>query len=142
MYRQIFMTTRSLLIVDDNSSILTFCGKELKKAGYRVRLSQQATEVLDVLREETFDLVVLDIHMPRMSGLDLAGQIRERHPHMPIVFHTANALTDDDPRIHLANACVEKSDDLQQLKETIAQILLPHAKQLLADHKAVKTRPA
>lgn len=130
------MTTPSLLIVDDNSSILTFCGKELKKEGYQVHLSRWATEVLDILKGEAFDLIVLDIHMPRMSGLDLAEQIRQRDPHMPIVFHTANRGSEDDPRIGLANACVEKSDDLQKLKETISHILLQHPNPVLADDKS------
>jgi two-component system, NtrC family, response regulator PilR len=87
------MTT--ILIVDDEQSMRDFLKILLRKEGYSVETGSNADDALQKLRKDNYDLVISDIRMPGMSGLDLLAKIKETHTDLPVIMITAFASPDD-----------------------------------------------
>jgi CheY-like chemotaxis protein len=116
------MTT--ILLADDKKNIRNVCKQELEDEGYQVILACDGREAIERVQEKPIDLVILDLCMPRVSGLDAIEPIRAIAPKVPIILFTANdedCLIDD--RSQYAAACVEKSEDLTELKRAIVRTL-------------------
>jgi len=75
----------TILIVDDEESILKALGGILEDEGYRTLYAADGIEALEVVQRETPDLVMLDIWMPRMEGLEALQRLREIHPGLVVV---------------------------------------------------------
>jgi CheY-like chemotaxis protein len=75
----------AILVVDDNGSALRFIARLLEREGHVVAAQEQAAEALALFDARPFDLVVTDLFMSGMDGLDLIRALRERAPAMPIV---------------------------------------------------------
>lgn len=82
-------TSHTLLIVDDDTSILEVLDARLSAAGYTVHKATEGKRALDILASTAIDLVVSDIKMPTMSGLQLFEQIQQSRPGLPVIFLTA-----------------------------------------------------
>ena len=67
---------RLILIVDDDQLLLDFLGEVLGNAGYDILKASSAEQALGVIAQREPDLALLDIHMPGMTGLELAKQLR------------------------------------------------------------------
>jgi len=91
-----------VLIVDDEQSIRTTVSEFIKEDGHEVSLAGDAAEALSLLREDTFDVVVTDIILPRRSGVALLGDIREVDPDVQIIIITG------EPEIGSASEAVRK----------------------------------
>jgi CheY-like chemotaxis protein len=96
----------SLLIAEDNKVSQRLMAALLTRRGHRVTIVENGLEVLAALERQTFDLLLLDIQMPEMDGLEAAGCIRQRETrtgeHIPIVALTAHASQEDRERIFQA----------------------------------------
>jgi CheY-like chemotaxis protein len=116
------MTT--ILFADDNRSIREYCSRELEEEGYRVVGARDGGEALRLIGRFPPDLVVLDICMPGIDGLEAAARIRATQRDLPIILFTSydDACTRDE-RSSCATACVEKREDLTELKNVIAAAL-------------------
>ncbi len=113
--------TKTILLADDTRSIREFCREELERAGYRVITVRDGWEAIEAMQRESPDLVVMDMHMPRGTGLEAAQRIKARRPEIPVIlFTTRREDCDRQERAAVAAACLSKSEDLTQLKETIA----------------------
>ena len=77
-----------LLIVDDERSICDILGQYLRMKGYTVLVTRSAEEAVNVIKQETIDLVISDIKMPGMSGVDLLKWIREYNRTLPVLLTT------------------------------------------------------
>src|SRR5712672_1046230 len=86
-----------LLIVDDNEMNRDMLARRLLRKGYVVELAENAKELLQRVRKDAVDLVLLDIEMPEVSGLDALQQLREHYSaaELPIIMVTAKAQSDD-----------------------------------------------
>ncbi|MEN8176386.1 MAG: nitrogen regulation protein NR(I) [Pseudomonadota bacterium] len=84
----------SVWIVDDDRSIRWVLEKALSKAGLRVQSFEQAEDVLSALEAGRPQVVVTDIRMPGIDGLQLLEQIRERQPQLPVIIMTAHSDLD------------------------------------------------
>lgn len=114
----------TILVVDDNKNIRKFCESELEEAGYNVLLSADGQEALRVFPEFPVDLVVLDVRMPRLNGLETIARMHAVKPEIPIIFFTAyHKDCKRDYRSATAAAWVEKKEDLTELKTAIAHVL-------------------
>ncbi|MBJ7448550.1 MAG: response regulator [Brevundimonas sp.] len=80
----------SILIVEDDAMIRDLADRILTGAGYSVAPVASGTAALDLLKRVRFDLVLLDIHMPNMSGLDLLDHMRRLYVKVPVVMMTAD----------------------------------------------------
>src|SRR5713226_8041394 len=86
-----------LLIVDDNEMNRDMLARRLVRKGYVVGLADSAKELLERVKEDAVDLVLLDIEMPEISGLDALQKLRQRYSaaELPIIMVTAKAQSDD-----------------------------------------------
>lgn len=85
------MPIHKILVADDEESIRWVLAKSLGKLGYQVELAASGDQALTLLQEQSFDLAVLDIKMPGLSGLDLLSRIHQERPSLPIVVMTAES---------------------------------------------------
>ena len=80
-----------VLIAEDDQLAGTICARALTNAGYEVSVATDGRSALDMLQEGSFDLVVTDMVMPTMDGLELVQQMRDdpRLTRLPVVFLTS-----------------------------------------------------
>lgn len=81
----------SLLVVDDNETNLDMLSRRLQRKGYSVSTACDGPSALELIEAEPFDLVLLDLMMPGMSGLEVLERIRQKHTvaEMPVIMVTA-----------------------------------------------------
>ena len=90
----IFIMPKKILLVDDEPEILEICRDYLKASGYEVVTAKDGAQGLSAFRRERPDLIVLDLMMPEMDGLDLCRAIR-RESNVPIIMLTARVEETD-----------------------------------------------
>src|SRR2546427_1587682 len=86
-----------LLIVDDNEMNRDMLARRLIRKGYSVRVAQSAHEMENRIQQEQFDLVLLDIEMPDVSGLEALATLRNTYSpiQLPVIMVTARNQSDD-----------------------------------------------
>ncbi|MGH7383338.1 MAG: response regulator [Candidatus Methylomirabilales bacterium] len=80
---------RRILVVEDDEDMRENLRRILTLAGYQVHLARDGAEAITVLQTQPFHLVLTDMLMPRMGGLELLGEIRRLGRSLPVVFLTA-----------------------------------------------------
>jgi CheY-like chemotaxis protein len=80
----------TVLVVDDDSSVLKEYGTYLEQAGYSVVLSESGTRAIQILQSQEIDLVLLDLNMPRMSGLETFLAAMHVRPGIRAVVHSSH----------------------------------------------------
>jgi two-component system, sensor histidine kinase and response regulator len=94
--------TLHILLAEDNIVNQRVALRILERQGYRVAVANNGVEALKAMQEHVFDLVLMDIQMPEMSGFEATARIRQNeHPggnHVPIIAMTAHAMTGDRER--------------------------------------------
>jgi two-component system, sensor histidine kinase and response regulator len=83
---------KGILIVDDNPQNLQVLGKYLKEKDYEIEFAINGPDALGWIENKLFDLILLDINMPGMSGFDVCSKIRENHDlnNVPVIFLSAD----------------------------------------------------
>jgi DNA-binding response OmpR family regulator len=114
---------KKILVVDDEKNIRSLYEKELQDEGYAVTLAGNGREALDLFSSDRPDLVVLDIRMPGMDGLEALGKLLAEDPKVPVVLNSAYSSYKDNFLSWSADAYVVKSSDLTELKATIRRLL-------------------
>ncbi len=89
-----------ILIVNDDTVVTMVTERILVNHGYRVTKAKDGNTALDSLRRETPDLMLLDIQMPDMDGVEVVAAMKERVP-----FLIQSSLPDDDPRVVTLMEC-------------------------------------
>ena len=89
----------SILLAEDNIVNQKLAAKLLEKRGYRVAVASNGREAVDAFEGESFDLILMDVQMPEMDGIEATRLIREKEAehggHIPIVAMTAHAMKGD-----------------------------------------------
>jgi two-component system response regulator PilR (NtrC family) len=83
-----------ILVVDDEESMCRFMEIMLKKEGYSVSSSSDAAAALEQIKDENYDLVIADLMMPEMSGIELLSQAKTANPDLDFIMMTAFASVD------------------------------------------------
>jgi two-component system response regulator (stage 0 sporulation protein F) len=112
-----------ILIVEDDEAQRLLYREELEEEGYEVVLAKNGKEALKRLGESLCDLVILDILMPEMDGLEALGKIVSRYKKIPIIIHTAYPHYKGEFISWLVDVYMTKSSDLSGLKKTIKELL-------------------
>ncbi len=112
-----------ILVVEDEDNVRLLVSEELQDEGYVVESAANAEEALSKLEKTQFDLATIDIEMPGMNGIELAGLLRQKIPGIKIVLLTAYSHYKYDLASWAADAYIVKSADLSELKNTIAKLL-------------------
>ena len=84
-----------ILLVEDDESLGYLLSEYLKMKQLDVRWEKEGASVMDILDQQLFDLIVLDVMMPNIDGFTLAKQLKEKHPSVPFIFLTAKSLKID-----------------------------------------------
>jgi len=88
--------TSRILIVDDEPDTLGLIELTLQTAGFRVQTATHGEQALRLMRNDTYDLILLDVMMPGLTGFDVVRRLREEEiPTPPIIFLTAKSSEDD-----------------------------------------------
>jgi DNA-binding NtrC family response regulator len=112
-----------LLVADDEKNLRELYQIELEEEGYEVETASNAAEVLERLDGGEYDVIVLDIQMPGMSGIDLLQKIMARDKRQPVILNTAYPSYRDNFMTWPAEAYVVKSADTTELKQAIKKVL-------------------
>ncbi len=115
----------SILVVDDEDALRTVLSSELESEGYVVATAGDGDEAISVLQGKTFDLVLLDIKMPRVDGFEVLRFIKERSPATKVIMLTgfADLKNAIESKKLGAEDFVSKPYDLVDLLTTIERVL-------------------
>lgn len=119
--------TQSIMIVDDTPDILSLYTTLFELRGYRVFKAINGTNALEVLKEATPDLFILDIMMPEINGIELCQRIRAlpEHERTPVIFLSAYGDSGIVEKIFAAGAndYLNKPVDTQTLEAKVRELL-------------------
>ena len=114
---------KKILLVEDEESLRLLYEEELKAEGYEMVTAGNGKEALRQLEEIKPDLILLDIVMPVMDGMETLGRIMGKKRNIPIIIHTSYPGYREDFMSWAADAYVAKSSDLRELKDTVRDLL-------------------
>jgi DNA-binding response OmpR family regulator len=114
---------KTILVVDDDEAIRTLLQEELEEEGYKVLIATNARDALKLVASEALDLVILDIRMPGMDGLEALPRILGIKEGLPVIMNTAYSQYQDSFMSWAADAYVVKSSDLTELKEKVKELI-------------------
>ena len=114
---------KTILVVDDDEAIRTLLQEELEDEGYKVLIATNARDALKMVAAEPLDLVILDIRMPGMDGLEALPRILGIKEGLPVILNTAYSHYQESFMSWAADAYVVKSSDLTELKEKIKELV-------------------
>ena len=115
----------TVLIVDDDQGHRTILLALINGWGYKAAGADDGTKAVTLAREKPFDLILMDVRMPVMDGLEAARRIRASSKHdaasVPIIAMTANAMREDREASRAAgmNGHIAKPIDMDELKSAL-----------------------
>src|SRR5690606_32901762 len=86
---EVFNVKKRILIVDDEESIVTLLKYNIEQAGFETEACYDGTSALTIAQNKDFDLIVLDIMLPGMDGVEVCKQLRQKQIETPILMLTA-----------------------------------------------------
>ncbi len=114
---------KTILVVDDDKNLRRLYKAELESEGYRVLLAENGRRAFELVQAENPDLVVMDIRMPEMDGLEAMAHILKDRQKVPVILNTAYSSYLENFSSWAAEGYVIKSADMQALKEKISETL-------------------
>jgi DNA-binding response OmpR family regulator len=123
------VTSKKILVVDDETSLVKLCQIVLENAGFEVRGAYNGKQALNLLNDEMPDLILLDVMMPGMNGIELCRTIRNNHQakRVHIVMYTADS-SDSTRKCSMeagANDLITKETPIYDLPVKISDLLVP-----------------
>jgi len=85
----------NILVIDDDYHMRLALKETLSKAGYAVSIAENGIKAIDEIGKKVFDLVITDVKMPHLNGIDLLKYIRKEHPLLPVILITAYGTIQD-----------------------------------------------
>ena len=124
------MSKPRVLLVDDDRSVLDALGTVIESEGFELVSAADGRQALEKFRLQPADIVLLDLHMPAMGGVDALERLRTINPFLPIIIITARS--DANPIATAAGvALMQKPLDIPLLLEAMRELLAqPPAKRL------------
>lgn len=113
----------TVLIVDDEKNLLELYRSELSAEGYEVLVASTGKEAVELLQKKKPDVVVMDIRMPEMDGIEALGKVVARYKNIPVIINTAFSAYQEDFRAWAAEEYVIKSSDLTELRKALSRVL-------------------
>ncbi len=114
---------KKILLVDDEDSIHLLYREELEEEGYEVHSALSGEEGLAQLKVIQPDLVILDINMPGINGIDVLRQIKEMNPSLPVILSSAYQEFKQDLATWASDEYIVKSSNLDELKAAVKKHL-------------------
>jgi len=120
------MTT--ILLVEDDENQRLLYEQELMHEGYEVVTAPNGKEALEKVQEKLPDIVIMDINMPKMDGIEAMGRILGKNKEISVIINTAYSNYKDSFMSWAADAYIVKTSDLSELKEKIKEVLAKKSK--------------
>jgi CheY-like chemotaxis protein len=117
------MKSARILVVDDEENIRLLFKEELEEEGFEIDLASNGPEALDKLKKGQFDLIVLDIKMPGMDGIQALNEIKNANKDQRVILCSAYGEFKQDFSSWISDGYVVKSADTRELKQTIKNVL-------------------
>ena len=114
---------KKILVVDDEEHIRLLFKEELEEAGYTVTLAEDGERALIQAADLDPDLVMLDIQMPGIEGIEVARRLKAKKRDLPIIFCTAYEDYKHEFGAWSSDAYIVKSSNLAELKAKIRELL-------------------
>ncbi|HEX9714717.1 MAG TPA: response regulator [Desulfurivibrionaceae bacterium] len=114
---------KKILLVDDEDSIHLLYREELEEEGYEVHSALSGEEALAQLKIIAPDLVILDINMPGINGIDVLRQIKEMNSSLPVILSSAYQEFKQDLATWASDEYIVKSSNLDELKAAVKKHL-------------------
>ena len=112
-----------VLLDDDDANQRVLYEEELADEGYAILTAEDGRQALQVAQDTLPDLIVMDVNMPKMDGLDTMARFLEIDRHIPVIIHTAYASYRESFASWSADAYIVKNSDLSELKATVKRLL-------------------
>jgi two-component system response regulator PilR (NtrC family) len=116
-----------ILVVDDERSMRELLELVLKREGYSVYTAENGTRALDLVRQNVYDLLISDVKMPDINGIELLERVREISPETMVIMITAFATVDTARRAFKLGAedfvIKDAGFDVEELKVTVGKVL-------------------
>jgi CheY-like chemotaxis protein len=123
------MSLGCVLLVDDEPSLRRVMSRSLIRAGFDVTQAPNGHAALELARAQPFDVVISDVRMPRMGGLELLDRLQRELPNLPVVL--VSASTELESRRHAlglgAFDFLRKPLELRKLHEAALRAVAAHA---------------
>lgn len=113
-----------LLIVEDEENLRDLYAEELEESGYEVERASNGKEAIDLVRKKDFDLVIMDIRMPEMDGIETLGKVISLERKIPVIIYTAYSNYKSNFMTWTADAYLTKSSNLDELKGKISELIV------------------
>lgn len=112
-----------LLIVEDEQNLRDLYEEDLIDAGYDVAKASNGKEAIDLVKKGGFDLIIMDIRMPEMDGIETLGKVITMEKKIPVIIYTAYSNYKSNFMTWTADAYLTKSSNLDELKKKISELL-------------------
>ena len=114
---------KKILVVEDEEGLRLLYEEELKAEGYEVLTARNGKEAIEQLEKGKPDLIILDIVMPVMNGVEALGRIVGKDRKIPIILNSSYPGYRQDFMSWAADAYITKSIDLGELKDKVRELL-------------------
>jgi len=114
---------KTILVVEDDKNQRLLYQQELSLEGYNVIAVSDGQDAIDKVNEQLPDLIIMDIHLVKMSGIDTMNRILGKHKKIPIIINTAYSSYKDNFLSWSADAYIVKSSDLTELKSKVQELV-------------------
>lgn len=112
-----------ILVVDDDPSVRETAQRLLESQGYEILAAADGLDALLVLSKSLPDVIISDLHMPRMSGFELLTIVRQRFPRIAIVAMSGGFVPDENLTVIMADAFWQKGQPIKTLFQEIKRVL-------------------
>jgi len=114
---------KKILLVDDDIRIRRLLREELEEDGYQIMTAPNGKEALSLINRQNPDLIILDLRMPELSGLDIMEFISKLKYKVPVIIFSAYGAYRNDPLAIAADAYVVKSSEISELKKKVHELV-------------------
>lgn len=116
-----------ILIIEDEKNLRLLYQQDLERDGFEVVTAATAAEGLAMVEAEAPDLVVMDIRLPGMDGLEAMSRLLDKNPKIPVILNSAYSSYKESFMSWSADAYVVKSSDTGELRTKVRELLASRA---------------
>ncbi len=117
-----------ILVVDDDAIVIKSCTRILETEGFETSTVHGAEEALEIVKKENFDLLLIDVKMPKRDGLFLMKEIRKDFPDIPVIVMSGYSTPETVAAVYKsgANKFIAKPFRPDELLKLIRQVMQKH----------------
>ncbi len=115
--------SRRVLVVDDDDDMREVVSQTLSQEGYGVQDFGDGATAIETAHRQSFDIAVVNLKMPGISGATVIKQIKQRQPELPVVIITGSPAPEQEELAGMFSRILYKPFRIEELRETVEEIL-------------------